>query len=744
MLSPSLAPQLVSKSYTRTARLIARYLYQILVGCGNPACTRTYCKSSKFQTAFGNKSLRKQAVVSLAMEIASLRGDTQLCRGYELDNELPAETAQLIDERDPLRSPVLIKDPPPTRPIAAFWKKGSSLTEMLPDELQTTLPDLEAHFSKIKSELLHDRNIFSVRSLVNLLNGFVTSIERGRSAVTDSSMVRDFLTRIVETTDMSVWRFLNIQLEPKTPSVDTLYPRVLAIKTLQSWAPNSKSAPHSFHSRVKHIVRNPRTKILDYKYYHFEVLPRHKLPPSALDVFTPNWALVKTNFSPEHDAPLEAFFNLPTLVSFEDRVTMVRYLCFRRMETAAKQVDLVAQTTCMIADMAEPDEDAVFKITSRRSTPNLYRTFMLRLPRLDMTAKAMGLLSKIPNWEVLFMPLKIEFDGGEIGVDVGGVQVEFFDQVGREFMTPELSLMEYDEESNVPWINDQFTSHAWKYVGVIFGLAIHNGCTLPVDLPPVFYKLIVLGTRSGEFSIDNFRPHDITLEDFAQAFPTTARSLRNLKRLSRKDFKVVDLKFICTFYSPTIRNDYNIKLPSFGKYPNNAVTIDNVDIYIREYMIARLCLTNEKFVHFCTSLNFFLPFRALHAFRPLELKYFIEGQPLKGQFVKVLRKLATYDVYDRDSPTVRMFWQLLETRFGLEEIKRLVMFVTGTDRLPVGDLRAFDFVISKLGEGPEAANLIPTASVCTSRLLLPEYQSLAQMETKLRLALENATGFGLG
>ncbi|KAF5098679.1 hypothetical protein D0Z00_001932 [Geotrichum galactomycetum] len=744
MLTASPAPQLVSKSYTRTARLIARYLYQIIVGCGDAACTRTYCKSFKLQAAFGNKSLRKQAVVSLAMEIASLRGETQLCRGYELDKELPAAAAQLVNERDPLRSSVFTQDPPPARPIAAFWKKGSSLTEMIPEELQTTLPDLQAQFSMIKPALLHDRNVFSVRSLVNLLNGFITSIEHGRSAVTDSSVFREFLTRIVETTDMSVWRFLNIQLEPKTPSADALYPRVLAIKTLQSWGPNSKSAPRSFFSRLKHIIQNPRTKIPGYKYYQFEVLPRHKLPPSALDVFTTNWSLVKTNFSPKHDAPFEAFFNLPTLVSFEDRATMVRYLCFRRMEAAAKQVDLVAQTTCTIANMAEPEEDMVFKITSRRSTPNLYRTFLLRLPRIDMTAKAMGLLSKIPNWEVLFMPLKIEFDGGEIGVDVGGVQVEFFDQVGREFMTPELSLMEYDEEFNVPWINDQFASHAWKYVGVIFGLAVHNGCTLPVDLPPVFYKLLILGTRSGEFSIDNFRRHDITLEDFAQAFPATARSLRNLKQLSRKDFEVVDLQFVCTFYSPTIKNDYNIKLPSFGKYPNNAVTIDNVDIYICEYMIARLCLTNEKFVHFCTSLNFFLPFRALHAFRPLELKHLIEGRPLKGQFVKVLRKLTTYDVYDRNSPPVRMFWQLLETRFGLEDIKRLVMFVTGTDRLPVGDLRAFDFIISKLGEGPEAANLIPTASVCTSRLLLPEYQSLSQMETKMRLALENATGFGLG
>lgn len=743
MSSVSATAQTISKSYERTACLIARYLYQILVGCEDSKCNRTYCKSAGFQSAFGDKTLRKQAVLNLAMEIAGLRGSTQLCKGYELNKELPLAAAELVNERDPLRSPILTQETPSPRPVAVFWKKDTTLSSILPDESGTTLLDLENRFSKIKSTLQHDSNIFSIRHLINLLNSIIISIESGRNVSTDSSKFRNFLTRIVEATDMNIWRFLNIQLEPKTPSTDTIYPRVLAIKTLQSWAPNSKSAPRSFHSRLSHILDHPKTEISNYKYYELEMLPQYKLPSSAIDVFTPNWALVKPEYSVKSDAPLNLFFDLPSLVSVKDRVTMVRYLCFRRMEAAAKQLELTNQAKYTICNIMRLEDDLVYNPIGRNSTSNMYRTFLLRLPRSEMVLTVIYFLSQIKNWEVCFMPLKVEFEDGEIGVDVGGVQVEFFDQLGRELMSPDIGLFAYDE-SHVPWIDDDFHSSYWETVGVMFGLAVHNGCTLPVDLPVVFYKLLIVGTRSGNFSASNFRPDDITLEDFAEVFPTIAKSLRNLKRLSQKDFKSLDLKFVCTFYSQHTGKDVAIKLPSFRKYPKNAVTIDNVSVYVREYMLVRLCFTYEKLENFCTSFLFFLPARVLRAFSPIDLKYMVEGRPVKMQFVQVLRKITTYDNYNRDSPVVRMFWQLLETRFSLEDIKRLVMFVTGTDRLPVGDLKNFEFTIGKLGDGSDSVNLIPTASVCTSRLLLPEYKSLEQMEKMVRLALENATGFGLG
>lgn len=74
--------------------------------------------------------------------------------------------------------------------------------------------------------------------------------------------------------------------------------------------------------------------------------------------------------------------------------------------------------------------------------------------------------------------------------------------------------------------------------------------------------------------------------------------------------------------------------------------------------------------------------------------------------------------------------------------KRLLFFITGSDRVPIKGLGHLtpQFVISR--NGSEDSRL-PTAHTCFNHLLLPSYSDKETLRLRLMLALDNAEGFGL-
>ncbi|CAN0432683.1 unnamed protein product, partial [Discosporangium mesarthrocarpum] len=76
-----------------------------------------------------------------------------------------------------------------------------------------------------------------------------------------------------------------------------------------------------------------------------------------------------------------------------------------------------------------------------------------------------------------------------------------------------------------------------------------------------------------------------------------------------------------------------------------------------------------------------------------------------------------------------------------EESKRkLLKFVTGSDRVPIQGLNGLFLVISKNGDDSDR---LPTAHTCFNHLLLPSYCSKEKLEDRLSLAIEQSEGFGL-
>ena len=125
-------------------------------------------------------------------------------------------------------------------------------------------------------------------------------------------------------------------------------------------------------------------------------------------------------------------------------------------------------------------------------------------------------------------------------------------------------------------------------------------------------------------------------------------------------------------------------------------------------------------------------------FRPDELELVICGCPVIDFYE--LELAATYEEgYDHSHPTIVNLWKVV-SEMTLEQKKAFLMFVTGSDRVPLKGLVNLTFIIQS--HGPDSDRL-PSALTCFNRLLLPQYSDREKLKERLIVAIENCQGFGL-
>ena len=123
---------------------------------------------------------------------------------------------------------------------------------------------------------------------------------------------------------------------------------------------------------------------------------------------------------------------------------------------------------------------------------------------------------------------------------------------------------------------------------------------------------------------------------------------------------------------------------------------------------------------------------------PPELELLICGSP--DLDFKALEEITEYkDGFSKSHPLMRELWEIIHNMTN-EQKKSILMFVTGSYRVPLKGLGSMSFYIQR--NGPDSGNL-PTAMTCFNRLLLPEYSDAKKLKSLLLLAIENAKGFGL-
>uniref|UniRef100_A0A674JWZ3 HECT-type E3 ubiquitin transferase n=1 Tax=Terrapene triunguis TaxID=2587831 RepID=A0A674JWZ3_9SAUR len=176
---------------------------------------------------------------------------------------------------------------------------------------------------------------------------------------------------------------------------------------------------------------------------------------------------------------------------------------------------------------------------------------------------------------------------------------------------------------------------------------------------------------------------------------------------------------------------------------NILVTEENKEEYIRlvaEWRLSRG--VEEQTQAFFEGFNEILPQQYLQYFDAKELEVLLCG--MQEIDLNDWQRHTIYRHYTRTSKQIMWFWQFVK-EIDNEKRMRLLQFVTGTCRLPVGgfaDLMGSNgpqkFCIEKVGK----ENWLPRSHTCFNRLDLPPYKSYEQLKEKLLFAIEETEGFG--
>ncbi|XP_053188967.1 probable E3 ubiquitin-protein ligase HERC3 [Scomber japonicus] len=320
-------------------------------------------------------------------------------------------------------------------------------------------------------------------------------------------------------------------------------------------------------------------------------------------------------------------------------------------------------------------------------------------------------------------PLKVIFDGEE-AVDAGGVTKEFFLLLLKELMDPVYGMFTHYKDSNLLWFSDKcFVEHNWFHlIGIICGLAIYNSTVVDLHFPLALYKKLL-----------DVAP---TLEDFMELSPTEARSLQQLLDYEGSD---VEETFLLNF--AITRENYGLTEVKELVPGGESVCVDKNNR--KEFVEAYLRYTfsdsaSEQYSAFSSGFLKVCGGEILCLFQPSELMAMVVGN--NNYNWEEMEKNASYKgEYSATHPTVQLFWEVFH-EFPLEKKKQFLLFLTGSDRIPIHGMESLRIVIQST---TAEEHYLPVAHTCYNLLDMPRYKTKDTLRRRLTQAVEQYEGFSL-
>uniref|UniRef100_A0A8D2LHX8 HECT-type E3 ubiquitin transferase n=1 Tax=Varanus komodoensis TaxID=61221 RepID=A0A8D2LHX8_VARKO len=319
---------------------------------------------------------------------------------------------------------------------------------------------------------------------------------------------------------------------------------------------------------------------------------------------------------------------------------------------------------------------------------------------------------------------------GEEGLDYGGVAREWFFLLSHEVLNPMYCLFEYAGKNNyclqinpASSINPDHLTY-FRFIGRFIAMALYHGKFIDTGFTLPFYKRML-----------NKRP---TLKDLESIDPEFYNSIlwiksNNLEECGLELYFIQDMEVLGKVTTHELKEG--------GE--SIRVTEENKDEYI-------LLLTDWRFTRgveeqtkaFLDGFNEVAPLEWLRYFDEKELELMLCG--MQEIDMSDWQKNAIYRHYTKNSKQIQWFWQVVKEMDNEKRI-RLLQFVTGTCRLPVGGFAELigsngpqKFCIDKVGK----ETWLPRSHTCFNRLDLPPYKSFEQLKEKLLYAIEETEGFG--
>uniref|UniRef100_A0A8B9KWM2 HECT and RLD domain containing E3 ubiquitin protein ligase 4 n=1 Tax=Astyanax mexicanus TaxID=7994 RepID=A0A8B9KWM2_ASTMX len=347
---------------------------------------------------------------------------------------------------------------------------------------------------------------------------------------------------------------------------------------------------------------------------------------------------------------------------------------------------------------------------------------ILIVRRENVVGDTMEVLRKSKNVDYK-KPLKVIFVGEE-AVDAGGVRKEFFLLIMKELLDPKYGMFRYYEESRLIWFADKTFEEVdlFHLIGVICGLAIYNLTIVELNFPVALYKKLLKRTP--------------TLDDLKELMPDVGRSLQQLLDYTEDDVE----ETFCLNFTITVEN--------FGATEVLELVPNGMDINVNNHNRQDFVNAYVDYIFNTSVAQLFNAFHAgfhkvcggnvLELFQPNELQAMVIGNT--NYDWKELEQSAEYKgEYWAGHPTIKLFWEVFH-ELPLEKKKQFLLFLTGSDRIPILGMKSLALVIQPTGGGE---HYLPVAHTCFNLLDLPKYNSRQILQEKLLKAIEHNQGFNL-
>jgi len=301
----------------------------------------------------------------------------------------------------------------------------------------------------------------------------------------------------------------------------------------------------------------------------------------------------------------------------------------------------------------------------------------------------------------------------------------------------------YDEDSQYCYFNPASLEPTEQFflVGVVFGLAIYNSIILDVALPPfAFRKLLMAAPPPAAATSQPRQSMTYSLEDLAEYRPRLANGLRQLLDFEGDVESTFCLDFVVDVEKYGLLEKVSLCPNGERRLVTNANRREFVDLYVRYLLDTAVSRQFEPF-----KRGFFTVCggNALSLFRPEEIELLVRGsdEPLD---IRSLKVAAEYDNWKtkqpaEQEPVIRWFWETFESA-SPEDQRKLLLFITGSDRIPAMGAASLAIRISCLGDDCER---FPSARTCFNMLALYRYASRRKLEELLWTAVYESEGFGL-
>ncbi|XP_067413265.1 probable E3 ubiquitin-protein ligase HERC6 [Emydura macquarii macquarii] len=405
----------------------------------------------------------------------------------------------------------------------------------------------------------------------------------------------------------------------------------------------------------------------------------------------------------EDDVPI-IFCRFPFIFNLVSKIQVFHFDSFFLQESAKVEAQVLLRQNELLRKSELPE----------------FPVFPLQVKRSNLVEDTLRKLSHVED-SVLKKQLLVQFEGELRGLDAGGVTLEFFLYLFEEMVNPQYGMFMYCDPASPMWFPTSSSVEKKKYFlfGILCGLSLFNRVIAFIPFPLAIFKKLL-----------DKKP---SLEDLKELNPVVGKSLQAVL-----DYEYDDIEENLQIYYCVSWDNQEVDLIPDGSSiaVNNTNKKDFVNKYV-DYIFNKS--VEEVYEEFKRGFYKVLDREILRFFQPQELMEVAIGNT--NYDWNAFEKNAVYwGIYTPSHPTIRMFWKVFHELTLAEKKGFSVMFLTGSDRIPVMGMDCI-----KIKFNPHVTlseDHIPEAQTCFHILILPQYSTIEKLREKLLLAISNNQGFG--